>query len=114
MIARIWHGVTPASKADHYLDYLQATGVQETRATAGNRGVRILRRIAGERAEFLFISFWESLDAIRAFAGADVERAVYYPKDADYLLELEPTVAHYQAYAFDEDTGGDRSAALDR
>jgi hypothetical protein len=42
------------------------------------------------------MSLWDSLEAIRAFAGDDVERARYYPEDASYLLELEPTVAHYE------------------
>jgi heme-degrading monooxygenase HmoA len=101
MIARIWRGRTEAAQADEYLDYLQATGVEQTRATAGNRGVRILRRIAGGQAEFLFISFWESLESIRAFAGEDIDRAVYYPEDTKYLLELEPTVAHYETFVFE-------------
>jgi heme-degrading monooxygenase HmoA len=102
MIARIWRGSTEAAKADEYLDYLRATGVEQTRAIAGNRGVRILRRVGDGRAEFLFISFWESLESIRAFAGEDIERAVYYPKDTEFLLELEPTVAHYETYEFEE------------
>jgi heme-degrading monooxygenase HmoA len=102
MIARVWRGITEADKADEYLDYLRATGVEATRGTPGNRGVRILRRVGEGRAEFVFTSFWDSLDAIRAFAGRDIERAVYYPKDTEYLLELEPTVAHYEVYAFDE------------
>jgi heme-degrading monooxygenase HmoA len=101
MIARIWRGLTEAAKADEYLDYLEATGVKEIRATHGNRGVRILRRIADGRAEFLFISFWDSLDAIRTFAGPDIERAIYFPEDTAYLLELEPTVAHYEVYDFE-------------
>ncbi len=98
MIARIWRGRTVAAKADEYLEYLRATGLDETRATAGNRGVRILRRVGDEQAEFLFISFWDSLESIRAFAGEDIERAVYYPKDTEFLLELEPTVAHYETF----------------
>jgi heme-degrading monooxygenase HmoA len=101
MIARIWRGATEASHADAYLAYLEETGVKEIRATPGNRGVRLLRRIADRRAEFLFISFWDSLDAIRAFAGPDIERAVYFPEDTAYLLELEPTVAHYETYTFE-------------
>ena len=102
MIARIWRGRTVAARADEYLEYLRATGLDETRATAGNCGVRILRRVGGEQAEFLFISFWDSLESIRAFAGEDIERAVYYPKDTEFLLELEPTVAHYETFEFEE------------
>ena len=53
-------------------------------------------RTVGDQAHFLFISFWDSMDSIRGFAGANVERAHYYPEDAEYLLELEPTVSHYE------------------
>jgi heme-degrading monooxygenase HmoA len=101
MIARIWRGRTVAAQADKYLDYLQETGVKGARTTPGNRGVRILRRITGQEAEFLFVSFWDSLDAIQAFAGPDIERAVYFPEDTAFLLELEPTVAHYEVFNYE-------------
>ena len=101
MIARIWRGRTLAAQADQYLGYLQETGVKGIRTTLGNRGVRILRRIAGDKAEFLFISFWDSLDAIRAFAGPEIERAVYFPEDTAFLLELDPTVAHYEVFNYE-------------
>jgi len=70
--------------------------VTDCRATPGNRGVEVLRRTVGDETHFVFISFWDSMDAIRAFAGDDVERARYYPEDRDYLLELEPGVTHYE------------------
>jgi heme-degrading monooxygenase HmoA len=95
MIARVWHGAVPAAKGDAYAAYLEQTGAAECRATAGNRGVQVLRRTAGGETHFMFISFWESRDAIRRFAGDDIERAHYYPEDRQYLLELEPTVTHY-------------------
>jgi heme-degrading monooxygenase HmoA len=95
MIARVWHGVTEASLADEYVDVLNRTGVPELRTTAGNRGVYVLRRIAGDEAHFLLISLWESRDAIRAFAGDDVEKARYYLEDEQYLAEFEPNVTHY-------------------
>ena len=96
MIARLWHGVVPAAKGDAYAAYLRRTGVTECRATPGNRGVDVLRRTAGGATHFLFVSFWDSMDAIRTFAGDDVERARYYPEDREYLVELEPTVTHYE------------------
>ncbi|SRR5579875_456840 len=96
MIARIWRGITPAAKADAYFIYLQATGLKEYRSIEGNRGVQVLRRIQGEQAEFLLISFWDSYDAIRKFAGDDFETAVYYPEDKDFLLAMEPKVTHYE------------------
>jgi heme-degrading monooxygenase HmoA len=95
MIARIWRGVTPESKADPYFNYLLATGVKDYRAIKGNCGAMVLRRSSERRAEFLLISLWESLDAIRQYAGPDAEVAVYYGADKEYLLELEPKVVHY-------------------
>ncbi len=96
MIARIWHGVVPASRADEYYNYLNKTGLPDYRKTPGNQGVTVLRRLAGDQVHFLLISFWESLEAIRAFSGPDLEQAVYYPEDRDFLLELEPNVLHYE------------------
>jgi heme-degrading monooxygenase HmoA len=98
VIARLCHGAVPAAKGDAYAAYLGRTGVSECRGTPGNRGVEVLRRTAGGEAHFLFISFWDSMDAIRTFAGDDVERARYYPEDRDYLVELEPNVTHYEVW----------------
>lgn len=95
-IARVWRGRTPASKAGRYLDFLRTKGLAGYRATPGNRGVEILLRAEGDFAEFLLISRWEDDDAIRRFAGPDLERAVYYPEDDEFLLEKEPTVRHYE------------------
>jgi heme-degrading monooxygenase HmoA len=97
MIARVWRGRTPAAKADAYYEVLQRTGIKDYKATAGNLGVRVLRRMDGDEAEFVLISCWESAEAIRRFAGEDIERALYYPEDNDFLLTFEPTVTHYEA-----------------
>ena len=99
MIARLWHGAVPADRDDAYFGYLEKTGIPDSRSTPGNRGVYVLRRRDGDVAHFLFLSLWESRDAIRAFAGADIERARYYPEDAGFLLEQEPTVTHYDVTA---------------
>jgi heme-degrading monooxygenase HmoA len=96
MIARIWHGVVPGEQADGYHAYLLRTGVPDYQSTPGSRGVYVLRRMEGSHAHFLLISLWDSLEAIRAFAGDDVERARYYPEDASYLVEMEPAVTHYE------------------
>ncbi len=96
MIARTWHGIVPREKADDYHAYLLRTGVPDYLSTTGNRGVYVLRRLEGPHAHFLLVSLWHSLDAIRDFAGEDIERARYYPEDAAYLVEFEPTVTHYE------------------
>lgn len=95
-IARSWYGRVPAERGDEYLAYLRRTGVRELRATPGNRSVQVLRRTAGDVCEFLLISTWESEDAIRAFAGEPIDRARYYPEDADFLLELSEKVVHWE------------------
>ncbi len=98
MIARIWHGRTRAERADDYLLFLERRARPDYRATAGNRAVFILRRFEGEVAHFLCVTHWESRAAIAAFAGPDIALAKYYPEDADFLLELEPGVEHYELH----------------
>jgi heme-degrading monooxygenase HmoA len=58
--------------------------------------VTVLERVEGDVTHFLLVSYWDSTDAIRAFAGKDIERARYYPEDAEFLLEFEPRVTHYE------------------
>ena len=111
MIARIWHGVTTEAKSDAFVQQLIRTGVKECHATPGNRGVQVLRRSRDGGAEFLFVSFWDSWDSIRAFAGPNSDQAVYYPDDKDFLTEFEPTVAHYELFDFPQATAqGPRAA----
>ncbi len=95
-IARIWRGRTLASKADEYQGYLDASGIPRVRATPGNLGVTVLRRNDGGKTEFLVMSVWESVDAIKKFAGEDYQKAVILPRDREYLLEVEPGVLHYE------------------
>jgi heme-degrading monooxygenase HmoA len=95
-IARIWRGRTLAAKADEYQSYLDKSGISRVRATPGNLGVTVLRRNDGEKTEFLVLSVWESVDAIKKFAGDDYQKAVILPRDREYLLEVEPNVLHYE------------------
>jgi heme-degrading monooxygenase HmoA len=77
-------------------EYIRETGFAEYGQTPGNRGAWMLRRDEGERTEFITLSLWESEDAIRSFAGDDIEAAVLYPEDARYLIGGESAVAHYE------------------
>ena len=56
----------------------------------------MFRRIENDHAVFLLLSLWDSYEAIKKFAGPDYEKAVYYPEDNKFLLELEPNVTHYE------------------
>jgi len=64
--------------------------------TPGNMGATIWTRDDGNNTEFHVTSYWESMDAIRKFAGEDASKARYYPKDPEFLLELEADVKHYK------------------
>ena len=96
MIARLWFGRTRAEDYDAYLAYLEESGVAALHATPGNRGVMVLRRIDGDEAEFGVMSFWDSLDDVKAFAGEEVDTARYFPSDKRYLLEFTPKLKHYE------------------
>ena len=96
MIARIWRGVVRADDAAAYAGYIQQTGIDGYRKTPGNRGAWALWRTQDDRAEFITLSFWESRQAIRGFAGEDIEKAVFYPEDDRFLLERDLTVRHYE------------------
>jgi heme-degrading monooxygenase HmoA len=96
VIARTWTGVVRRADADAYADYIRETGFAEYGRTAGNRGAWMLRRDDGDRTEFITLSLWDSVDAIKAFAGEDIEAAVLYPEDERYLIDGESSVTHYQ------------------
>lgn len=96
MIARIWHGRTKAADADKYRDYLIERAIPDYKSIEGNISVDILWRIEGEEAHFITLTYWENIEAIKRFAGEEIERAKYYPEDKGYLLEFEPRVIHYE------------------
>jgi heme-degrading monooxygenase HmoA len=96
MIARMWRGAVRPEDADAYAAYIGETGLAGYEATPGNRGSWLLRREVGELTEFVTFTLWDSLDAVRAFAGDDVERAVYYPEDDRFLVEHDDVVKHFE------------------
>jgi heme-degrading monooxygenase HmoA len=95
MIARIWRGVVRRDDAEAYVNYIVNTGMAEYRSTPGNQGAWMLRRDDGDRSEIVTFSLWDSRDSIRAFAGDDIDQAVFYPEDDHFLLERDLTVQHY-------------------
>lgn len=96
MIARMWHGRVPTSKAQAYRQFLNERAIPDYQSVPGNLSVHILERNEGEITHFITLTFWQDLDSIRGFAGEDVETAKYYPEDQEYLLEFEPNVVHYE------------------
>lgn len=96
MIARIWHGRVPASKAAAYREFVNERAIPDYRSVPGNISVHVLEQSAGAVTHFVTLTFWDSLESIKGFAGDNVDRARYYPEDRDFLLEFEPGVLHYE------------------
>jgi heme-degrading monooxygenase HmoA len=102
-------GHDPPADAEEYARVHPGDSFAEYGQTAGNRGAWMLRRDQGERTEFITLSLWDSEDAIRAFAGDDIDAAVLYPEDQRYLIGGESTVTHYQVVDRALPTGGKTS-----
>jgi heme-degrading monooxygenase HmoA len=96
MIARTWKGAVRREDGDAYEAYMVETGMAGYTSTAGNRGAWMLRRDRGELTEFMMFTLWDSLDAVKAFAGEDYETAVFYPEDDRYLVERDLKSEHYE------------------
>lgn len=98
MIARLWHGWTTKSNADAYQQHLLAEVLPGIAAQAKTefRGAHVLRREKEAETEFVTILFFESLDAIRCFAGDDHEAAYITPSARQLLSRFDRRVEHYQ------------------
>ncbi|MFN2272168.1 MAG: antibiotic biosynthesis monooxygenase [Anaerolineae bacterium] len=101
MISRIWHGWTTAVNADAYEALLKSeifVGIQE-REIAGYRGIHLLRRDLGDEVEFVTIMWFDSIEAVRTFAGEDYEGAVVPPKARELLSRFDARSQHYDVKA---------------
>jgi heme-degrading monooxygenase HmoA len=85
-IARIWRGRTRAAKADEYARYLYEHGIKPLEEKA--LGVQLLREDRADESEFVTISYWESVEAMSRFAGANPRRIHHLERDAEFLIEL--------------------------
>lgn len=99
VIARVWHGKTMRTRADEYEQYLTGA-VKKFPTIQGNLGYQLMRIDGGpdgaEYVEFQVISYWESADSIKAYAGADIRRTRDLPRDQEFLVDMEPFVRNYE------------------
>lgn len=95
MIVRTWHGCVPVEKGEAFARHLQWTGLEQAKNTAGNRGVFVKRMTHGEYEHFFLATYWDSLEAVKAFAGDEYNLAVHYPDDASFGLIPDPYVFHH-------------------
>lgn len=96
MIIREWRGRAPKATADQYPTHFHTRVVPELREVPGFLGATLSKREDGERVEFVVLTRWKSLDAVLAFAGADIDRAVVEPGAVAALSDYDPTVRHYE------------------
>jgi heme-degrading monooxygenase HmoA len=96
MIARIWKARATPQRVREYADYLKSTVVPELAAIHGYQGVSLLQRDQNGAVEVTVITWWESLEVIRAFAGEAIETAVVHDSAARMLIDFDRSVEHHQ------------------
>jgi heme-degrading monooxygenase HmoA len=95
MIARIWHGYTSMENADSYETLLRNDVLPGIGRVEGYKGAQLLRRGHANEVEFITITYFTELDAVRAFAGEDYTRAVIHPEAGKLLSHFDERSAHY-------------------
>jgi len=98
MISRIWHGWTTPANADAYESLLKSEifqGIRD-RQIAGYRGIHLLRRSLENEVEFVTMMWFDSIEAVRTFAGDDYEAAVVPPKARALLSRFDSRSQHYE------------------
>jgi uncharacterized protein len=95
-VLRLWRGRATAAKAADYARHASETVFPEVHSLPGHRGAYLLRRPVGSGVEFTVLTLWDSMDAVRGFAGPDPERAVVEPAARAALADFDETVTHYE------------------
>lgn len=96
MIVRVWRGKTSRSNAEGYGTFLRKMAYPDYGEAPGNRGWMLLSRSGAATVEFMFVSFWDSMQAVAQYSGGDPEHPKYYPEDRVALLELPEHVEHFE------------------
>ncbi len=95
-LVRWWKGQAKPPQADEYVEHLRKNVFPELRAIAGHRGAYLLRRAVDGAVEFAVLTLWDSMEAIRKFAGAQPEKAVVAPQAQALLSRFDDFVSHYE------------------
>jgi len=97
-IMRLWHGKVAIGKADEYEKFMITKAAPDYSSVDGLQKLYFQRKNEEATAHFLLITIWDSLEAVKNFAGDNPEIAKYYPEDDDFLLEKEEHVSMYQVF----------------
>ena len=98
MIARTWTGEVALDRSDEYLQLMRSVAIPAYAETPGNMGAWALRRDLDNRTQFTMLTFWDSEESIKAFAGNDINVARYFDFDPEILIEMVPNVDHFEMY----------------
>jgi heme-degrading monooxygenase HmoA len=101
MIARVWSAQTTAEQAPAYAEHLRSHVLPALRRVAGYAGMKLLQRPLPGAVEVVVVTFWQSAEAVRAFAGDDPEQAVVADEAAALLTDFDRRVRHYEVVAGD-------------
>lgn len=93
MIVRIWHGRVPSTRADEYAQFMKQRAAPDYAAVPGLQKLYFLRENKGDVTHFQLVTLWDSMEAMKRFAGENPRVAKYYPEDDEFLLEKEPEVS---------------------
>jgi heme-degrading monooxygenase HmoA len=96
MFARLWCGRAAAGNAPDYARHVAETVFPSLGRMRGYRGAQLLRRAVDDRIEFCAVTFWEQLDDVRQFAGADIDVAKIEPRAAELLSDYDPFARHFE------------------
>jgi heme-degrading monooxygenase HmoA len=96
VITRVWRGWAPADRAQQYERHYRCEVLAVLRGVAGFQGARLLRRRTGEETEFVSLTFFDDLDAVRAFVGPDYQTAVVANEAREVLVRFDDHVGHYE------------------
>jgi len=114
MIARCWSARATPALAPAYVEHLRTHVLAAVRAVPGYAGALLLQRPRDELVEILVITWWTSLEAIRGFAGPDVEAAVVADAAVPLLAEYDQRVRHFELVLSDEPAPGTGAPPPDR
>ncbi len=98
MIVRMWHGRVDSSKSDEYAEFMKQRAAPDYRSVDGLQKLLFLRKNEKDVAHFLLVTYWDSMESVKKFAGEQPEKAKYYPEDDQFLLEKEELSALYEIF----------------
>ncbi len=98
MIVRMWHGRVDSSKSDEYAEFVKQRAAPDYRSVDGLQKLLFLRKNEKDVAHFLLVTYWDSMESVKKFAGEQPEKAKYYPEDDQFLLEKEELSALYEVF----------------